>query len=101
MIALIHLQDSLDNISEQLNEGYSKAFFKFFKEKLDLSANRGYITYIDPGRENMGYISKRVSSFVLAHVPLVVMMEQPLPRYSERSEGVNWEGIGNWISVYL
>ncbi|KJA15959.1 hypothetical protein HYPSUDRAFT_71736 [Hypholoma sublateritium FD-334 SS-4] len=47
--------DSLDNISEQLNEEYSKAFFKFFKEKLDLPGNRGYITYIDPGRANIGH----------------------------------------------
>ncbi|KAF9484916.1 Tautomerase/MIF [Pholiota conissans] len=47
--------DSLDNINEQLNEGYSKAFFEFFKEKLGTPGNRGYITFIDPGRGNMGH----------------------------------------------
>jgi phenylpyruvate tautomerase len=47
--------DSLDNINREANEKYSKAFFDFFQEKLSVPANRGYITYIDPGRENMGY----------------------------------------------
>lgn len=49
------IQDSLDNINQQANEKYSKAFFDFFQKKLDVPANRGYITFIDPGRENMGY----------------------------------------------
>ncbi|KAF8968326.1 Tautomerase/MIF superfamily [Flammula alnicola] len=51
--------DSLDNINEKANEGYSKAFFKFFDEKLGTGAkgNRGYITFIDPGRANMGHES--------------------------------------------
>ncbi|KAF8881954.1 Tautomerase/MIF superfamily [Gymnopilus junonius] len=49
--------DSLDNISEQQNEGYSKAFFEFFEEKLGTKGNRGYVTYIDPGRPNMGFES--------------------------------------------
>ncbi|PPQ97963.1 hypothetical protein CVT26_003112 [Gymnopilus dilepis] len=46
--------DSLDNISEQQNENYSKAFFGFFEEKLGVKGHRGYVTYIDPGRANMG-----------------------------------------------
>ncbi|KDR81866.1 hypothetical protein GALMADRAFT_90274 [Galerina marginata CBS 339.88] len=49
--------DSLDNISEELNEGYSKAFFKFFKDKLGVKDDRGYVTFIDPGRANMGHTS--------------------------------------------
>jgi hypothetical protein len=49
-------QDSLDNINEQANEGYSKVFFKFFEEKLGTPGNRGYITFIDPGRAYIGYV---------------------------------------------
>jgi phenylpyruvate tautomerase len=48
------IQDSLDNINPQANERYSKAFFDFFQQQLGVPANRGYITFIDPGRENMG-----------------------------------------------
>ena len=48
------IQDSLDNINRQSNEKYIKAFFDFFQKKLSVPANRGYITFIDPGRENMG-----------------------------------------------
>lgn len=50
----MNLQDSLDNINPKANEKYSKAFFDFFQEKLGVPANRGYITFSDPGRENMG-----------------------------------------------
>ncbi|KAF9036559.1 Tautomerase/MIF superfamily [Panaeolus papilionaceus] len=46
--------DSLDNINPEVNEIYSKAFAKFFKEKLGTADDRGYITFIDPGRDNMG-----------------------------------------------
>ncbi|PPQ77604.1 hypothetical protein CVT25_011396 [Psilocybe cyanescens] len=49
--------DSLDNISEQENEGYSKAFFKFFEQKLGTKNDRGYVTFIDPGRANIAYES--------------------------------------------
>ncbi|KAG5642399.1 hypothetical protein DXG03_002831 [Asterophora parasitica] len=45
---------SLDNINTELNEQYSKAFFEFFKKKLDVPGDRGYITYIDPGRGFIG-----------------------------------------------
>jgi hypothetical protein len=51
----VDIQDSLDNINRQANEQYVKAFFDFFQKKLDVPATRGYITFIDPGRENMGY----------------------------------------------
>jgi len=47
--------DSLDNINQQANERYSKEFFEFFQQQLGVPANRGYITFIDPGRENMGH----------------------------------------------
>ncbi|KAF8164018.1 Tautomerase/MIF superfamily [Pholiota molesta] len=47
--------DTLDNLSEELNEGYSKAFSAFFQEKLGTQSNRGYITFIDPGRAYIGY----------------------------------------------
>lgn len=49
------IQDSLDNINRQANEKYAKAFFDFFQKKLGVPAKRGYITFVDPGRENMGY----------------------------------------------
>lgn len=79
------MQDSLDNISEQLNEEYSKAFFQFFKEKLDLPGNRGYITYIDPGRANMGYVPKHAIAFLI-YIVIIDMMGQPLPQYLARNE---------------
>jgi phenylpyruvate tautomerase len=47
--------DSLDNINTEANEGYTKAFFQFFKEKLGIPGSRGYIAFIDPGRGNMGH----------------------------------------------
>ena len=54
-LLLTFLQDSLDNINQQANEKYSKAFSDFFQQKLNVPAKRGYITFIDPGRGNMGY----------------------------------------------
>ena len=48
-------QEFLDNINRQANERYSKAFFEYFQQRLGVSANRGYITFVDPGRENLGY----------------------------------------------
>jgi len=39
-----HLQTSLDNLNEEANERYSKAFFGFFKEKLGVSTDRGYVS---------------------------------------------------------
>ncbi|KAI0737875.1 Tautomerase/MIF [Daedaleopsis nitida] len=46
---------SLDNITAETTEKYSKAFFAFFKEKLGIPGDRGYVIFIDPGRENIGY----------------------------------------------
>ncbi|KAI0806896.1 Tautomerase/MIF [Fomes fomentarius] len=48
---------SLDNLPPEKNEQYSKAFFAYFKEKLGVPDDRGYITFIDPGRANIGYVS--------------------------------------------
>ncbi|KAH9890600.1 Tautomerase/MIF [Cubamyces lactineus] len=55
--AIILTIHSLDNINPQANEEYSKKFFAFFKEKLGVSDDRGYITFIDPGRANIAYKS--------------------------------------------
>jgi len=46
---------SLDNIEHKLNEGYSKAFFAFFEQKLGIPGDRGYITFYDPGRAYLGH----------------------------------------------
>ncbi|KAI0713523.1 Tautomerase/MIF superfamily [Earliella scabrosa] len=46
---------SLDNLQPEKNAQYSKAFFEFFKEKLGIPGDRGYVTFIDPGRANIGY----------------------------------------------
>ncbi|TDL18953.1 Tautomerase/MIF, partial [Rickenella mellea] len=46
---------SLDNINPELNDQYSKVFFDHFNEKLGVEGNRGYITYIDPGRAYLGH----------------------------------------------
>jgi len=46
---------SLDNINTEANERYSKAFFDFFQEKLGVPGDRGYITFIDPGRGFIGH----------------------------------------------
>jgi len=46
---------SLDNINAEVNEKYSAVFFKFVETQLGVPGNRGYITFIDPGRENIGH----------------------------------------------
>ncbi|KAI0648335.1 Tautomerase/MIF [Trametes meyenii] len=55
--ALLLSITSLDNINPDANLEYSKAFFAFFKEKLGVPDDRGYITFVDPGRTNIGYQS--------------------------------------------
>ncbi|KAF8164027.1 Tautomerase/MIF superfamily, partial [Pholiota molesta] len=47
--------DSLDNLSAELNDGYSKALFAFFQEKLGIPGTRGFIVFVDPGRENIAH----------------------------------------------
>ncbi|KAJ3512353.1 hypothetical protein NLJ89_g3569 [Agrocybe chaxingu] len=49
--------DSLDNINPEANERYTKAFAKFFEDNLGAKDNRGYVTFIDPGRANIGFQS--------------------------------------------
>ncbi|CAA7265322.1 unnamed protein product [Cyclocybe aegerita] len=49
--------DSLDNINPEANDRYTKAFAKFFEENLGAKDNRGYVTFIDPGRANIGFQS--------------------------------------------
>ncbi|KAF8061640.1 Tautomerase/MIF superfamily [Lyophyllum atratum] len=46
---------SLDNLNEELNEKYSKAFFDFFKRELNVPGDRGYVTFVDPGRGFIGH----------------------------------------------
>lgn len=46
---------SLDNINPELNEQYSKTLFTFFKEKLNVPGNRGYVVFNDPGRAYIGH----------------------------------------------
>ncbi|KAJ8480882.1 hypothetical protein ONZ45_g15497 [Pleurotus djamor] len=46
---------SLDNLSPEQNEEYSKKIFPFFEKELGVPGNRGYIDFIDPGRTHMGF----------------------------------------------
>ncbi|RXW22232.1 hypothetical protein EST38_g3613 [Candolleomyces aberdarensis] len=49
------MQVSLDNISPEKNEQYSKELFSFLNEKLEIPDTRGYINFSDPGRASIGY----------------------------------------------
>ena len=42
------MQTSLDNLNEEANEGYSGAFFDFFKGKLGVPTDRGYVSVAIP-----------------------------------------------------
>jgi len=46
---------SLDNITPEANEAFSKDFFAFLKNRLGTPGDRGYITFYDPGRANLGH----------------------------------------------
>ncbi|KAJ7287086.1 Tautomerase/MIF superfamily [Mycena rebaudengoi] len=46
---------SLDNLSPDANEEYSATLSRFFQEKLGTPADRGYITFTDPGRGYLGF----------------------------------------------
>ncbi|KAH6872103.1 Tautomerase/MIF superfamily [Coprinopsis sp. MPI-PUGE-AT-0042] len=46
---------SLDNINPEANAKYSEALFAFFKEKLGVPGDRGYISFNDPGRAYLGH----------------------------------------------
>ncbi|CAE6406386.1 unnamed protein product [Rhizoctonia solani] len=51
---LLHIT-SLGNINPEANEKYSKALFDYFKEKLNIPGDRGYITFYDPGLAYLGH----------------------------------------------
>ncbi|VDC03934.1 unnamed protein product [Peniophora sp. CBMAI 1063] len=53
--AFLLVVSTLGNLSPEKNEKYSKEFFDFFKEKLGISGDRGYITFYDPGNSNFGH----------------------------------------------
>jgi phenylpyruvate tautomerase len=45
----------LDNINPEANAKYSEAFFTFFKDvPFEIPGDRGYITFVDPGRAYLG-----------------------------------------------
>ncbi|KAK7449765.1 hypothetical protein VKT23_013240 [Stygiomarasmius scandens] len=46
---------SLDNINPEANVKYSAAFFDHFKKTLGIDGDRGYISFIDPGRAYLGF----------------------------------------------
>jgi len=53
---------SLGNLTPELNEGYSKAFFSYLCDELVLEEDRGYIVFDDPGKANMAYKGKTFAS---------------------------------------
>jgi len=46
---------SLGNINPEVNVKYSNAFFSYFKEKLNVPGDRGYIEFVDPGNAYLGH----------------------------------------------
>ncbi|KAI0003373.1 Tautomerase/MIF [Russula compacta] len=46
---------SLDNITPERNEVYSKEFFAFLNKELGVRGDRGYIGFYDPGRAYVGH----------------------------------------------
>ncbi|KAI9511346.1 Tautomerase/MIF [Russula earlei] len=46
---------SLDNITPEQNEAYSKGLFEFLLVELGVPGNRGYIKFNDPGRAYLSY----------------------------------------------
>ncbi|KZT24097.1 Tautomerase/MIF [Neolentinus lepideus HHB14362 ss-1] len=53
--AFLMVITSLDNLNPTSNEKYSKSFFGHFEEKLGVPGERGYITFLDPGRAYLGH----------------------------------------------
>ncbi|KAF7796297.1 hypothetical protein EIP86_007474 [Pleurotus ostreatoroseus] len=58
---------SLDNLSPERNEEYSKKFFDFIEKKLGVKDHRGYISFTDPGREYLGHKSTTFGSIFGRH----------------------------------
>ncbi|KAI9456697.1 Tautomerase/MIF [Lactarius psammicola] len=46
---------SLDNITPESTEGYSKALFTFLNNTLGVPGDRGYVAFNDPGRAFIGH----------------------------------------------
>jgi hypothetical protein len=41
----------------EMNEEYSKKVFEWLDAKLGVKHDRGYIQFVDPGRDRIGYVS--------------------------------------------
>jgi hypothetical protein len=79
-IALIHdLQVSLDNLNEEANERYSKAFFQYFQEKLGIQGDRGYMYEVR-------YPTPLITDGSLYPVNSQIPTGHSLGTYSEQSE---------------
>lgn len=50
------IQTSLDNINPEVNEKYSAEFFKYFKEKLGVPGDRGYMRVYLQSIERSNYL---------------------------------------------
>ncbi|KAI0701190.1 Tautomerase/MIF superfamily [Cytidiella melzeri] len=48
---------SLGNVNPEVNITYSKTFSEFLQAKIGAPANRGYISIIDPGVDNLGHVT--------------------------------------------
>ncbi|KAG8715416.1 hypothetical protein FRC08_010603 [Ceratobasidium sp. 394] len=46
---------SLGNINPEANDRYSKALFEHINKRLNVSGDRGYITFYDPGLAYLGH----------------------------------------------
>ncbi|KAF7305175.1 hypothetical protein MKEN_01232700 [Mycena kentingensis (nom. inval.)] len=46
---------SLDNLTDELNEVYSAKLSKYLFEKLGIESDRGYVSFVDPGRGFIGF----------------------------------------------
>ncbi|KAG7453019.1 Tautomerase/MIF [Guyanagaster necrorhizus] len=52
----------LDTLSPEKNLLYSKELFAFVEKALGIKNDRGYITFLDPGRSNLGLHSTTFAS---------------------------------------
>ena len=95
------IQDSLDNINDEANEKYSKAFFEFFQQKLGVPAKRGYISFIDPGRGNIGYatFSRRLAHCLLYQLDMTAPHLPPFLANNRFKEKGNSSEVKEVIQV--
>ncbi|KIP01870.1 hypothetical protein PHLGIDRAFT_20586, partial [Phlebiopsis gigantea 11061_1 CR5-6] len=59
---LLHIT-SLDNLNPEANVVYSEKIFEFVEAKLHIPGHRGYISFSDPGRENLGHAKTTCAIF--------------------------------------